>query len=446
MEKRILSGVFSLLFFFAACSPDPVPNEDIPAEDRPRYEIISDQTYDYSDFITDLIDESSMTSGLSGMYKTLIKTALAVYSADLKTDCGLDDSDLGFRKVNFAYRSVDQYGQPVTLSAMAFWIGAIDGKHWWDISPENICLVEHFTITSDAECPTEGFPFEAFINRNALVVMPDYIGYGITSDMVHPYMNHELCATNSIDALAAGYTLFEDLSKAGLSKDWKLTVLGASQGGGNALAVHKRMDTDPQLAEKWRFAGSYCAAGPYDPGLTVDKYIEAGKTDHPVLFPLTLEAMKDSYPDVFGRFDDESIYSDKYISHKSEIDAALQSREHTTSEMNDMLVELLKDPSGTAGIGELLLDDILSAELIDKDSAVCKALYECLEKNDLTQGWTPVRPMKLYYSEADKVVPCDNALAVYDAFGGDKVTLVKGLPLEHGTCCALWMLDVITSD
>ena len=53
--------------------------------------------------------------------------------------------------------------------------------------------------------------------------------------------------------------------------------------------------------------------------------------------------------------------------------------------------------------------------------------------------------MKLYYSASDEVVPHENALDAFEAFGADKVTLTKGLSVNHGTCCALWMLDVMNT-
>ena len=49
------------------------------------------------------------------------------------------------------------------------------------------------------------------------------------------------------------------------------------------------------------------------------------------------------------------------------------------------------------------------------------------------------------HSDKDKVVPHENALDVLDAFGSKYVKLVKGMPLDHGTCCALWMLDVMNT-
>lgn len=421
-------------------------DEEKEEEERIAYEVITDDTYVFDEFINDLIQNSSLTSNLPEFQKLMVVSSINSYLERLKSLVDVNNEEIGFRRVTYLYDSTDQYGEPVTLSAMALWLGFFKGDEWTDISPDYISLMEHFTITSNAECPSEGYPFEAFVNGNSLVIMPDYIGYGATKHMVHPYLNHSLCADNSIDALVAGYALFDEISKADMSEGWTTIVAGASQGGGNALAVHKYMDMNADFAAEWNFSHSYCAAGPYDPALTVEIYLKSGKTDHPVLFPLTLESMRDSYPDIFGVYDDADIYSENYLEHKAVIDEAMKSKEYTTAKMNSLCIKHLKvSKAEDLYVSEILLEDILSPQLMDTGSEVCKALFECLRKNDLTSGWTPIHPMKLYYSTSDAVVPHENALDAFDAFGADKVTLTKGMPVDHGTCCALWMLDVMNT-
>ena len=73
--------------------------------------------------------------------------------------------------------------------------------------------------------------------------MPDYIGYGVTKELPYPYLHHDVCAINSIDALTSGYDLFGDNGTCGMAQGWKLYLAGASQGAANAIAVHKYMDT-----------------------------------------------------------------------------------------------------------------------------------------------------------------------------------------------------------
>ena len=94
----------------------------------------------------------------------------------------------------------------------------------------------------------------------------------------------------------------------------------------------------------------------------------------------------------------------------------------------------------------IFLAGILSPAMLDKESGICKALYRCLEKNDLTKGWSPVHPMKLHYSTQDMVVPRENSLAILEAFGSDIVTLQEStLPVDHATTCSLWMVELFSN-
>ena len=437
--KRFFS-IFAIVSCLISCvdaDPEDIGrNEEliIPAE---KYEVISDDIYEFREYIDGLLNQEDSFIDFS-TYGNLISAQLDMCLQKLNTKYGLTDEVIGFRRVTYLYESMDQYGNKAELSSLAYWLGYFDDGEWYDLSPDNICLMEHYTITSVDECPTNSIVLEPFVLGNTLVIMPDYIGYGVTADMVHPYLNHGLCALNSIDALTAGFTAFRDISESDLAEGWQLEVMGASQGGGNALAVHKYMDTHKDFAQTWHFSGSYCAAGPYDPCLTVDKYFEAGVTDSPVLFVLTIKAMYDSYPEILGRFDKDSMYSDKFLGIRDSIEGMVDSKEYSTSMINFKIISKL-----SPGNVEIALSDILSTEMLDKDSDICMAFYECLGKNDLTSGWEPINPIRLYYSEADKTVPCDNAIAVLDAFGDDRVTLEKGPSFRHSISCAMWMLKLL---
>ena len=65
---------------------------------------------------------------------------------------------------------------------------------------------------------------------------------------------------------------------------------------------------------------------------------------------------------------------------------------------------------------EIWLSDILSPEILNFESDFCQALFECLDKNDLTKGWTPIHPIHLYHGKNDDIVSYANAEAVMKAF------------------------------
>ena len=441
MKKRfyILYILLLMLSINTSCSSDG-KNPDIPGNTPPiSYEVKSDIQLPMSIILNNIPDEYAA-------FKEPMTSALAQRENNLRQETGNPDIQLGFRKVTYLYPSKDIDGGDITLSAAACWLGYFNNGVWNDLKPENICLMEHYTITSDAEAPSNTFALEMFITGNALTIMPDYIGYGITKDIPHPYLNHDVCAINSIDALSAGYELFNDKSKNGMHNSWKLYIAGASQGAGNAIAIHKFLDTNLELAAKWNFASTNCSSGPYSPVVTIDKYFTDGKVVYPVVFPLVIRTMFDSYPEIMEGFTEEMFYSQNYLAIKSEIDGLIEGKRHNTSEINQVFIDKVrKTVDANLAENEIYLTDILSPEMLDKESPICKALYLCLEKNDLTKGWSPTHPIKLHYSSKDKVVPHENSLAIHEAFGDGVVTLEPSpVSADHTTTCSLWMVELFS--
>ena len=435
----LLPIIMLMISITTSCSSDNKANT--PDKEQPiYYEVKNDTQYPMSVFINNIPEEYAT-------FKGLIAKAISSRENALAKEIGNPDIKLGFRRTTYLYLSTDVNGDPLTLSAVAFWLGYFDNEVWNDIKPDNICLMEHYTITSDLEAPSNAFSFEMFVTGNTLTIMPDYIGYGATKELPHPYLNHDVCAINSIDALTAGYDLFKEKVQSGMSNGWKLYLAGASQGAGNAIAVHKYLDTHPELSAKWNFASSNCSSGPYNPVVTIDKYLTDGKVAYPVVFPLVMKTMLSSYPDIMKGFTEEMAYSQNYLAVKSEIDNMIADKQHDTSAINQVFIEKVrKTVDETLADDEIYLADILSPEMLDKESPICKALYQCLEKNDLTKGWTPVHPMTLHYSTRDMVVPQENSLAMLEAFGENIVTLNKSpLPVDHTTTCSLWMIDILNN-
>lgn len=415
-------------------------NQEITNQDSANpYEVASDVQLPMNAFLDNIPEEyAALKEPLAG--------AFGMREKAISQELGNQNVQIGFRKITYRYPSTDVKGNPITLSSAAFWLGYFADGVWSNLSPENICLMEHYTITSDAETPSNAFALEMFMTGNTLTIMPDYIGYGATKELPHPYLNHDVCAINSIDALTAGYALFSDSVASGMSQDWKLYLAGASQGAANAIAVHKHMDTNPELAAKWNFTSSNCSSGPYSPVVTIDKYLTDGKVTYPVVFPLVMKTMFDSYPEIMNGFTEDMAYSQNYLAVKAEIDSMIAGKEHNTAAINQVFMgKVRKTVDANLADNEIYLVDILSPEMLNKESALCKTLYLCLEKNDLTKGWTPVHPMKLHYSPLDAVVPQENSLAIQEAFGSDVVKLEQSsTPADHTTTCSLWMVDLFS--
>ena len=319
----------------------------------------------------------------------------------------------GYISYKFYYKSKDLDGSDITLSGRVAW-GTYWLLKWRNADPDNIYLLEHYTITDNSECPSENGKTDMFlVTGDNLLIMPDYIGYGITKDKLHPYLNHDIAVQNSMDALEAAVAVWKKYGSGEMEDDWRMYVIGASQGASNALAVHKYFDTHEDIASKWRFDYSYCCCGAYDPKLTMETYYKWGKTGYVGAIPMTIKSMLASYPDIMKGFTEDDFYSEKYLKVKDQIDKALSEKKTNTTDLNHLIKRLLcgnEDQIPT-------LEEMLSKAALDQNSDLCKAFFKCLEKNELITGWTPKHEIHLYATDADEIVPYANTTAVEEAFG-----------------------------
>ncbi|MCR4602532.1 MAG: hypothetical protein K5683_03215 [Prevotella sp.] len=365
------------------------------------------------------------------------------YEQKVESQYGSNGSEPSYRYCNFNYWSVDAFGEPVMLSGCVAWSTITILSQTTDLKPERVALAPHYTILSNSQAPSESLSMEmAALVGECLVILPDYMGYGVSKNMVHPYLNHDLCAQNCVDALDAGYKTFKEMSNADLDDSWKLYVTGCSQGGANALAIQKWMEMHPDFAERWRYQYSYCGSGPYSPSVTMKCYLQTNYQSYPCTIPMVLNSMRYSYPDILGQFSEEEFYSDKYLAKKAEFDEMLAEKEAESDDVNDLFFKYFPCDKRK----HVKLSDILNPRLFDPSSDLSKALFACLEKNDLTKGWTPTHQIKLYHSKGDEVVPYENATAVVEAFGTDKVDLATAtFKLGHLASCFMF-LTTLTSD
>lgn len=433
LMKRYLLLLFTSLIAVSCSSSDADSTTPaVPSVDDVTVEILSTEDFTAEELMATLFPEDG---GSMAAMRPMFVEKLKKQTQEIEKLLGVKGITLGYRRVKYLFSSTDHLGNPITLSSVLYWNRyKLDG--WHDIIPENICLVEHYTITSDAEAPSNSYPMEPHITGNSLVVMPDYLGYGNTAKEFHPYLNYDLAARNSMDALKAAYIICNNHNEKLLAGSWSLCVLGASQGGSNALAVHKFLDTNPSVAKEWRFSHSCCAAGAYSLSTTFETYMRWGSLDYPVVLPMVIKSMLASYPDIMSGLSEEDFYSDDYLAIKPQIDAMLEGKKHTTNEINAVFFDNLADETG-----KLRVESILSPEAMDVKSPMAMKLAICFAENDLTKGWKPVHPVKFYHSKDDNVVPYENVEAAMVSFG-TIATLQAAEELDHTSSCAMWMLSI----
>ena len=91
------------------------------------------------------------------------------------------------------------------------------------------------------------------------VLLPDYIGYGITADKEHPFIYYPELFKANIDALLATKRFFEQQH---LFYDNRLFLAGWSQGAGASLSAQKYIEAN--YTDEFKVVASSNLAGPYN--------------------------------------------------------------------------------------------------------------------------------------------------------------------------------------
>jgi pimeloyl-ACP methyl ester carboxylesterase len=133
--------------------------------------------------------------------------------------------------------------------------------------PLSMISVQHGTITNDAEAPSnfasnsEAASFGAlFGSMGYIIAYPDYIGYGASKDIPHPYEHRASLGSASLDLLRATKELLK--GQKAVKWDEKLYLAGYSEGGYATMSLQKRIEEE--ASAEFNLRASSCGAGAYD--------------------------------------------------------------------------------------------------------------------------------------------------------------------------------------
>ena len=372
--------------------------------------------------------------------------------------------DCEYNTCSFSYVSTTATGQPVWLTGRMSWPKEGEAK--------NIIVGCHSTITDDASCPSKNLSpisecgiASAMFASNALVVFPDYEGFGSTVDRPQAYLCQEATARQVVDGVIAAREELVNRHHGGIHYNHKTVVVGYSQGAAVAMAVQKYLEKgftgEKPKAEALHFAGTVCAGGPYDPLATIKKYVSDDRIFMPVIVPLMFKGVCENHPLLAGQCKAEDFLYADFLN--SGIFGWLNDKNLTTNDIQQKLCEYSINHSlGTGeyaategdpgfsmyGQADLHPDSHLSqtdgyipmnelnnanyywrttsgtryappSQMFKKEMIDCingkPAKYDALsnfvmalESNNLLTGWTPTYPMVVFHSKYDEVVPYSN--------------------------------------
>lgn len=151
-----------------------------------------------------------------------------------------------------------------------------------------IVSFQNGTITENSKCPTSNpnnqayWILETVATMGFIVVMPDYIGFGASSSMTHPYLHAE-STTQSILHLIRATKEFVATEKLSAIPTKDLYIAGYSQGGWATMQAQKAIEKN--YSSEFNLIASSCASGPYSIE-DMNNFMMA-KTDFPQPYFLT---------------------------------------------------------------------------------------------------------------------------------------------------------------
>jgi len=384
MKKYILL-ILSVLA--AACSHDALETVDfenkkieIGRESPGKFTVLRESDLDLNDSrlwgeLWDYRDEeqtkatsTTMISSVSGILSSLLSAKV--------------------HQVVGTYTSIDIDGSPVTISGKLVYPTQVPIK--------NIILVSHYTIGSNAECPSEMFQFESmYAALGYAVVISDYIGFGVTVDRIHPYLQADVTAANVIDMGIAVRPFLESRNLKPQSDE--VILVGYSQGGATSLHVQRLLESVPEYMSQFKIKKNYAGSGPYDIARTYDYCINKDIIGIPCAVPMIIQGMNLGMdkPLEMSYFFQEPLLSN--------YDDWLNSKRYTVMQIN-------------AKIGTNKLSDILTTNATDRKKEETARFYRELVYNSIQPDFFPEAPLYMFHSQDDETVPFVNSQVMQRQF------------------------------
>ncbi|WP_236704975.1 alpha/beta hydrolase family protein [Hymenobacter sp. AT01-02] len=231
-----------------------------------------------------------------------------------------------------------------------------------------------------------------------IVSAPDYIGYGASKALPHPYEHAASLASASADMLRATR---EFCKQQNISVNQKNFLLGYSEGGYATMALHKYLEE--KYPAELPVAASAPGAGAYNKS-GFAKYVV--NSTQPLSFLSTYVWVLDTYNRVYKLNRPFSAYFQEPYA-----------------------TQLQANPFGSVPSlpSQLFTASFRQSVATDSDAALTASLRD----NDI-YDWKPKAPLALFHGTADDYVPYFNSQDAYKAMQARGATQVQLKPIQGG--------------
>ena len=316
------------------------------------------------------------------------------------------------------YPSWDAEGNTVTLSGKVMLPKGT--------KPKRLILVSHYTVGSNGEAPSNCFSLEGVLVKMGYgLIIPDYLGYGITVDQVHPYLVMMQTAFNVTDMYFAVKEWLKAVDMEPEHED--IYLMGYSQGGANTMAVEYLCEMayyDPNDSLYIPIHRVFAGGGPYDVKATYERFVNTDTAGYPVAVPLVLQGMiKGNKLNI-----QMSDMMQPWLCEK--MDGWVNSKKYTTAQINGF-------------IGTKMTHELLTEEAMQQTSDKVAELYKAMTENSVVSyNWMPLSSVYIMHSMDDETVPYTNATNAKAKWADANITYNFGHYGSHVQTCLRFIYSV----
>lgn len=290
------------------------------------------------------------------------------------------------------YLTSDAQGREVRASGLV----SVPVKALGAKSP--VLSYQHGTIFTSAEAPSNNAVGSevavVMASLGYIVVAPDYVGYGVSKGVPHPYLLSGPTAAATLDMLTAARTW---RGQGNAADNGQLFLTGYSEGGYATMAAHRSLQAGT-APERQALRMVVVGAGPYNVQATLDGLVNVVRDREPVLGALINPG--------FLRYLGGSV--------QREVRRAL-------------LKALLPDEADVT-FDNQFIDNFLADDV------------QAVARVSSVHDWKPQVPVRLYHGRDDVTVPYGSSVTTLQAMraqgAGDLVTLTDcpAVPSSHIGC------------
>lgn len=288
------------------------------------------------------------------------------------------------------------------------------------ISFQNATTTLHDNAPSTNPFYLDYLLIEGMAGNGYIIIMPDYIGFGASEDITHPYYNRT-CTNNAVIDMIKASREFLNNANILASENGNYYLMGYSQGGGSTLSVLDEIENGPEPG--FDIIATSCGAGAfylYD----MSEHMLSQETIPSALYlPYFIYAQQEygALPDDLGIY-----FREPYASRIPLLFDGTNSGEEINNQLIDT-VQKLMTPSFIADFS---------------DGAEFELFRNVLQSNS-TNAWNTNSYINFIHGSDDIHVPYTQSADMYEDFIGlgvstDRVRIIELEGLTHRTSIIPW--------